>query len=150
MSAWCKEQLGWLKPAVIDPAVRQKLVLSPVEGTARECYKILVRANGSEYLLLENRRQTGFDTELPGQGLLIWHVVAGHPFLVESHGIAGPVGPRAYPQDVPFPSTANHSLTPYTTPSSRSELGGGLPVFITDIQRRPDGRITFAVGYQYY
>jgi M6 family metalloprotease-like protein len=150
MSAWCKEQLGWLKPAVIDPTVQQKLVLSPVESSSRECYKVLIRANGSEYLLLEDRRKTGFDTDLPGEGLLVWHVTNNRPFLVESHGISGPVGPRAYPQDVPFPSSANHALTPYTTPSSRSQLGGGLPVFISEIQRRPDGRITFAVGYVYF
>ncbi|HSH96211.1 MAG TPA: M6 family metalloprotease domain-containing protein, partial [Roseimicrobium sp.] len=35
-SAWCKEQLGWLKPAVIDPSVPQKLVLNPVEGSTNE------------------------------------------------------------------------------------------------------------------
>jgi M6 family metalloprotease-like protein len=35
MSAWCKERLGWLKPAVIDPTVPQKLILSPVEGSDR-------------------------------------------------------------------------------------------------------------------
>lgn len=27
-----------------------------------------------EYFLVENRRQTGYDTGLPGQGLLIWHI----------------------------------------------------------------------------
>ena len=50
---------------------------------------------------------------------------------------------------VPFPSQANNAFTPFTTPSSRSELGGGLPVSITNIRRLPDGRITFYVGYEY-
>src|SRR5262249_3167859 len=27
--AWCKEKLGWLKPTVIDPTVKQKLILAP-------------------------------------------------------------------------------------------------------------------------
>jgi hypothetical protein len=40
-------------------------------------------------------------------------------------------------------------LTPLT-PSSRAQLGGGLPVHITNIRRLPDGRITFYVGYEYY
>lgn len=31
MGAWCKQQLGWLKPTVIDPSVKQKLILSPVK-----------------------------------------------------------------------------------------------------------------------
>ena len=53
-SAWCKEKLGWIKPTVIDPAVKQKLILAPIEDS-KECIKIPVRADGSEYFLLENR-----------------------------------------------------------------------------------------------
>ena len=30
--AWSKEKLGWVKPAVIDPTVKQKLVLAPDRG----------------------------------------------------------------------------------------------------------------------
>src|SRR5262249_12151 len=52
--AWAKERLGWLTPTVIDPTVKQKLILAPVE-TSRECFKVLVRPDGSEYFLLENR-----------------------------------------------------------------------------------------------
>jgi len=150
MSAWCKEQLGWLKPTIIDPTVQQKLVLSPVEGAGRECFKVLIRQDGSEYLLLENRHKTGFDTDLPGDGLLIWRVVGGRPFLQASHGIQGPAGPRSFLWEVPFPSVSNNSFTPYTTPSSRSLLGGGLLVFISQIERRPGGKVTFAIGYQYF
>jgi M6 family metalloprotease-like protein len=150
MGAWCKEQLGWLKPAMIDPTVPQKLVLGPVEGSSRECFKVLARADGSEYFLLENRRKTGFDTDLAGEGLLIWRVMNNRPFLEESHGVEGPLGPRSFPQMVPFPSQANHSFTPFTTPSSRAQLGGGMPVFITEIERHNDGKVTFAVGYEYY
>jgi hypothetical protein len=96
---------------------------------------------------LENRRKAGYDTELPGEGLLIWRVANGRPLVEESHGVQGPAGPRSYLKDVPFPSPSNRSFTPYTTPSSRSIMGGGPPVFITEIERRPDGKITFAVGY---
>jgi M6 family metalloprotease-like protein len=150
MSAWCKEQLGWLKPAIIDPTVPQKLVLSPVEGASDQCFKVLVRSDGSEYFLLENRRKTGFDAQLSGEGLLIWRIVEGRPFLQEGHGIEGPAGPRSFLWEVPFPSISNNSFTPFTTPSSHSQLGGGMPVFITGIERLPDGRITFAIGYQYF
>src|SRR5436853_7877375 len=92
-SAWCKERLGWLKPAVIDPTIKQKLILAPVEDSPRECYKVLVRPDGSEYLLLENRRKKSFDHGLPAEGLLIWRVVKDHPTLEESHGVEGPIGP---------------------------------------------------------
>ena len=148
-SAWCKEQLGWLKPAVIDPSVKQKLILGPVEGSANECLKVLVKQDGSEYFLLENRRKTGFDKSVPAEGLLIWRVIGNRPTLEESHGVAGPFGPRTYLSSVPYPSKSNNSFTPFTTPSSRSQLGGGLPVFITNIRKLADGRVAFEIGYEF-
>ena len=148
-SAWSKEQLGWIKPAVIDPTVKQKLILAPVEDSPKECFKVLTRLDGSEYFLLENRKKKGFDTDLPGEGLLVWRVVQNKPILEESHGVEGPSGPRVFPTSVPFPSQANGSFTPHTVPSSKAQLGGGLPVHITNIRRLPDGRITFYVGYEY-
>ncbi|MEZ0263624.1 MAG: immune inhibitor A domain-containing protein, partial [Phycisphaerae bacterium] len=150
MSAWCKERLGWLRPVTIDPTVKQKLVLSPVEGSVDQCFKVLVRRDGSEYLLLENRRKTGFDAGLPAEGLLIWRVVRGRPMLEESHGVDGPAGPRSFASMVPYPSAANRAFTPYTTPNSKSQLGGGLSVFVTNITRLADGRITFQVGYEFH
>jgi M6 family metalloprotease-like protein len=147
--AWSKEKVGWLKPAVIDPAVKQKLVLAPVEDSPKECFKVLVRPDGSEYLLLENRKKKGFDSSLPADGLLIWRVVANRPFLQESHGVTGPSGPRVFINSVPYPSAANDSYTPFTTPSSRPQLAGGSSVYITNIRNLPDGRVTFQIGYEY-
>ncbi|WP_010037435.1 M6 family metalloprotease domain-containing protein [Gemmata obscuriglobus] len=147
-SAWCKERLGWIKPTVVDPSVKQKLILAPIEDS-KECLKIPVRADGSEYYLLENRKKTGFDTSLPAEGLLIWRVIGGRPVLQESHGVAGPAGPGSFLSSVPYPSTANDAFTPFTTPSSRSQLGGGLPVYVTNIRRLDDGRITLQIGYEY-
>jgi M6 family metalloprotease-like protein len=149
LSAWAKEKLGWLRPAVIDPTVRQKIVLGTVEDSPTECVKVLVRLDGSEYFLLENRRKKGFDADLPAEGLLIWRVVHDRPVLEESHGVEGPTGPTVHLSAVPYPSASNNAFTPETTPSSRSPVGGGLPVHITEIHRLPDGRITFHVGYEY-
>jgi hypothetical protein len=147
--AWSKEKVGWVKPAVIDPTVKQKLVLAPIEDSPKECFKVLLRPDGSEYLLLENRRKKGFDESLPAEGLLIWRVIGNRPFLQESHGITGPSGPRTMLNQVPYPSESNDAYTPYTTPSSRSQLGGGLPVHVTNIRKLPDGRISFQIGYEY-
>jgi M6 family metalloprotease-like protein len=149
-SAWCKEKMGWLRPAVIDPTVKQKLILAPVEGSPNECVKVLVRPDGSEYLLLENRKKAGFDTDLPGEGLLIWRVTNGRPILEESHGVEGPTGPTVHLSAVPYPSSVNNAFTPDTAPSSRSPQGGGLPIHITEVQRLPDGRIAFQIGYDYH
>ena len=149
MCAWSKEKLGWIQPAVIDPTVKQKLILAPINDSPKECFKVLVRRDGSEYLLLENRAKKGFDKGLPAGGLLVWRVVGNRPVLEESHGVQGPSGPNVFQDAVPFPSAANDAFTPYTIPSSQSKLGGGLPVHITNIRRLPDGRITFHIGYEY-
>ncbi len=149
LSAWSKERMGWIKPAVIDPTVKQKIVLAPASSSPTQFVKILVRPDGSEYFLLENRTRDGWDSLLPGGGLLIWRVVNDRPVLEESHGIEGPAGPRVYPEMIPYPSPANHSFTPSTTPSSRSAKGGGLPVHITQIRRHSGGRISFQIGIEY-
>lgn len=148
-SAWSKEQLGWIKPAVIDPRTRQKLILSPATTSEKEFLKVLIRPDGSEYLLLENRAKNGFDIDLPGEGLLIWRVVRNRPVLQESHGVTDSTGPRRYLDSVPYPSRANNAYTPRTTPSSRRTTGD-LPVHITNIQKLPDGRITFFIGYELF
>ena len=148
-SAWSKEVLGWVKPTVIDPAVKQKLILSPIETDPTQCFKIKARPDGSEYFLLEVRKKVGWDEKLPGEGLLIWRVVNNKPILEESHGVEGARGPNIHLSSVPYPSAANDSFTPYTTPSSKCQLGGGAPVHITNIRRLPDGRVTFHVGYDF-
>jgi M6 family metalloprotease-like protein len=149
MGAWCKVEMGWLTPTAIDPTVPQKLVLSPVEGSTKECFKVLLRPDGYEYLLIENRKKTGFDESLPADGLLIWRIVGRKVILEESHGVDGPAGPGVFRNLVPYPSESNDSYTPYTTPSSRSQLGGGLPVYITNIRKLPDGKVSFYVGYEF-
>jgi M6 family metalloprotease-like protein len=152
-SAWSKDQLGWVKPTILDPRVKQKVVLGPIEDSPEECLKVMLKADGSEYLLLENRKKKGFDESLPAEGLLIWRVIPGNGtqrvFLEESHGVEGPTGPRQFPTSVPFPSQANNSFTPYTTPSSKCQTGGGLDCYITNIRKLPDGRVTFHIGYEY-
>ena len=141
--------LGWIKPKIVDPRVPQKLILDPIEDDPAQCVKVMVRADGTEYFLLENRVRKGFDQSLPAGGLLIWRVVNNRPVLEESHGVEGASGPRVYLGAVPYPSQSNTAFTPYTVPSSRSQLGGGLPVHVTNIRRLPDGRITFHIGYEY-
>ncbi|MCL4514776.1 MAG: M6 family metalloprotease domain-containing protein [Firmicutes bacterium] len=75
MTAWEKIQLGWLTPVNINaskpidlPTTSQPGNLNPV------VYKLPLESNSDEYFLLENRQQVGFDSGLPGTGLLIYHV----------------------------------------------------------------------------
>jgi hypothetical protein len=143
MSAWSKERLGWLTPTVLDPSVKQELVLGPVENSTNQCFKIPVRPDGSEYFLLENRQRIGFDNSVPGPGLLIWRVVYGRPILETANGVTNL---RSDVRNIPFPTPRNDAFTPFTKPSSAALTGDELPVYITHIRRLPDGRIAFRIG----
>ncbi len=75
LSAFSKAEVGWLEPILLTgdlldvrlaPASRNgKIMKLPVPGNW---------SNAREYFLLENRQQLDYDTYLPGEGLLIWHV----------------------------------------------------------------------------
>jgi hypothetical protein len=72
MSAFEKEQLGWLN--YYNVTTNQDLCLPPVEK-----YPVAARvwpngAEGPQYFLVENRQRLGFDSQLMGQGLVIYHV----------------------------------------------------------------------------
>lgn len=73
MSAFVKERLGWMDPVLIQyDGVYE--VKAASQGSP--AYKITkgFATDGSEYLLIENREQLGYDANLPGRGLLIYHV----------------------------------------------------------------------------
>jgi hypothetical protein len=66
--------IGWVKPAVIDPSEPRTLALRPISFAPTEAFRILLKPDGSEYLLLENRRREGFHTDLPSAGLYVLRV----------------------------------------------------------------------------
>jgi immune inhibitor A len=71
-SAWCKAQQGWVD--VVHVASDTELELSDVK-TSRKVHRLWTDGIvGQEYFLLENRQQAGFDADMPGAGLLVWHV----------------------------------------------------------------------------
>lgn len=78
MSAWCKKYLGWgNSTTVLDKF--SNLKITPTEKLDanpdnNEFYKINILGNSSEYFLLEYRNKTGFDSKLPGKGMLVWHI----------------------------------------------------------------------------
>lgn len=75
---WCppnwspleKMLLGWLTPTELTEPVTVK-DLKPVSDGG-EVY--MIRHSNSEYLLLENRQQSGWDAGLPGKGLVVYRV----------------------------------------------------------------------------
>jgi M6 family metalloprotease-like protein len=70
LSAWSKEQLGWVAISWIGRA-DSAIAIAPVQ-TTRTVYRI--EGDDGGYMLLENRQRIGSDAHLPGAGLLIWSV----------------------------------------------------------------------------
>ena len=77
LSAWSRVALGWALP--LSPADNLSLPgdadpLAPVENGGEVYYLWNEGAANSEFFLIENRQQTGYDFYLPGHGLLVWHI----------------------------------------------------------------------------
>ena len=70
MSAWSKLKLGWTEAQRILPG---DYSLQPIE-TTQSLFMIDSGYPTGEYLLIENRQQSGFDQNLPQEGLLSWHI----------------------------------------------------------------------------
>lgn len=157
MCAWSKVYLGWLTPTVIEIDTSDQQI-SQIETNA-EVYKLW--RNGKpdkEYFLVSNRQQTGFDENLPGGGLLIWHIdedvidanmgtnsVNGDENhkgvdLEEADGnndLDG-VGNRGDAGD-PFPgSTNNTTFDQESNPNSKSYANRCTGVEVTDISASGD------------
>ena len=73
IGAWGKIKLGWIVPTEIT-APRYRLDIPDVEGNPA-AFKLPIKdSGGGEYFLVENREKTGYDSYMPGEGLLIWHI----------------------------------------------------------------------------
>jgi len=160
--AWSKAFEGWVTPIVHQAGDRVLESLSQVEDTG-EVHEFLNNPGGfqtggsGEYFLVENRQLTKFDAQLPGCGILIWHVDEAQPFkdfnakeghtagahrgldLEQADGnneLAGKTDTNAY-ADVnnggdtgdPFPGAASNSLfADSTTPNSKLYSGSSSNV----------------------
>ena len=117
-----------------------------------------------EYYLMENRIQTGFDSQIPGEGLIIYHVHkdvlstgnrinVGHPQKMHpvcANSLAVPsADPSSYgdinSSSCPFPGTGNvTSFTDNALPYAKSWEGENTNQPLTNIVFQPvDKTITF-------
>jgi hypothetical protein len=108
---------------------------------------------GQEYFLLENRQQAGYDADLPGAGLLIWHVDESKESNEdENHYLVALVqsdGSRDLENNVnrgdggdPYPGwMSNQDFTATSTPASTGYSGQDSLVSVTGITDA-DGTIT--------
>lgn len=144
--------LGWMKPNEINGP------LSAVLPTVDDNVAGVIRtAKDTEFFLVENRQQTGWDAYIPGHGMLVWHVdyndytwnrnevnnTPSHQY-VDIEEADGVQTDSSRAGDA-FPGTTNKtSFTPQTTPAMKTWSGQAVNFPITDIAEK-DGVITFNV-----
>ena len=69
-----KSQHNWMEVEEINSS-QQQLRVEPFTLTSGKTYKVISpKYKQDQYLILENRIRTGFDSDLPGEGLLVWRV----------------------------------------------------------------------------
>ena len=79
MGPYPKTILNWMTPTVVGDNVRaQEFTLRPVRTSGDV---LRVNLSASEYLLIEYRDRSGFDSGLPAAGVLIYRVQTGRAFL---------------------------------------------------------------------
>jgi len=76
LDAWSSEQLGWLQPQTATGTVTMRNLPAVASSRAASAWKVYPNGgtSGSEYWLIENRQRTGTDADIPGSGVLVWHV----------------------------------------------------------------------------
>ena len=146
--------LGWIDPKVITGAEQEITLRNVAENDGG----IIATARENEFFLLENRQQTGWDTYIPGHGMLVWHVdyresvwanntvnnSQRHQYvdLEEADNIRSAFT-RAGDA---FPGTAGVTeFTADTTPALRPWSGDDIHLALTGITETDDGLINFTV-----
>lgn len=125
-------ELGWIEPEQFVAGTNDTLTWL---GESNRAFILPVKSStddprDGEYYLFENRQKTGWDTYLPGHGMLVWHVD-----YHQSKWEANNVNTTSYHQGVdiveadhsqrdsnragdPFPGTTGvHSITATTNPA---------------------------------
>ncbi len=150
--AWSRIQMGFTTSVNITANTNLQAIQSVETGGT--VYRLWTSgAVGDEYFLVENRQKTGYDSYLPGSGLLIWHIDDGksnntqewwpgqpgsNHYLValeQADGLFELEHKYDYGDGVdPFPGTlGNITFDATTMPNSNSYTGGTSFVKIDNI-----------------
>jgi hypothetical protein len=155
MEAWSKVRAGFVTPVVITSDTHN-LKIVDIE-TNPVAYKVWRNGlNRDTCFYLENRRQKGFDTPLPGAGLLIWHIDPGrgsYHNIVDleedstyhlDHGNGVRPNPHFYHQELGdtsdvLPGIWNRTVFDnYTIPNSKAFNGTPTNVGVRNIRQAGD------------
>ncbi len=184
LDAWSLMYLGWVNPQIITTYL-SGMTLNTIESVPPPAFASagtnILKAQASttttsQYFLIENRQQIGYDAGLPGHGLLVWLVDqdvidANFPSnsintnperpglkLIQADGTWSLLQPPGAPGSNtgtagdPFPGLKNNNvLTPVTNPSSIPYTNYGW-VNIRNIVEVPVSNITatmvsFDIGF---
>lgn len=153
-----RNAMGWIDPTVLDKTPRS-IELGYIGETNEGC--IIPTSKNTEFFLLENRQQEGWDKYIPGHGMLIWHIdynssiwlsnsvnnTKSHQYVDIEEANNNPAGNNATAlRNWAFPGTSGlyTEFTDNTKPSMKTWAGASLGTPITGITER-DGIITFDV-----
>jgi len=139
-NGWSKNFLGWTNVTTLSSAAKVT-VRSAV--TNPDLFRINT-ATPNEYFLIENRQKIGFDSALPGNGLIIYHVDGNY---ISSHTDYNDINNTShqglYPKAASgpinsagctFPGISNKtSFTDTTTPNSKSWAAANTAQPMTNI-----------------
>lgn len=151
-----RNALGWCEPEMIEGPIDGKLehILDSNHGY------IIPTSRDTEFFLLENRQQSGWDKYIPGHGMLIWHIDYNmsrwisntvnndynHQYVDVEEAIGFYGTTDAIQEGYTFPGSANvTSFTDDTKPGMATWSGERLELPITEITET-DGVIRFLVA----
>ncbi len=155
-----KSQHNWI--TVTEVQESGQFTLQPYTATAGEILKVVSpKYRQGQYLLLENRARVGFDSDLPGEGLLVWKVDESADMfapekpallLVQADGrrqLETPDDWNTGDAGDPFPGSSNRTeLSDRGTISTSFPNGDDSGISLKNIQRQAgSGDISLAIEF---
>ncbi len=159
MDAYSRFRIGWLGFNTIDETRRNHTLYSEPLSPSRVVLRLVPDySNLNEFFLLEYRRKEGYDSNLPGEGLLIYHVDNSvnsmsdetHPRvrIIQADGLQDlEAGRRTGDDGDPFPGISMVFSVPDQGPQPSLQTYSGEPsgFSISDIRLFPD-HLVLSIG----
>jgi len=144
LSAWSKIQLGWITPITVT--AQTAVNISQLETNQNNSVYKISSSNipSTEYFLVENRQKTGYDSYLPDDGIMIWHIDDSLGSILDNTINNGTIkrvavedasnGLIPYLQGAAYSSNHQHTVfSPTSSPNSNSNTGLSTGISIYNI-----------------